>query len=728
MNVQTDILDDPIVPEILRTRLEAIGQEAGAAVEQTAISPIVTESKDYSVTILDADGSVLSGSSAMEIQFGVAMHCVRTTIEVHGESIADGDLFIANDPHSGGGVHPQDVVIQKPVFLKGRRVAWVALTAHMMDMGGMVPGSSAVKATECYQEALRLPPVRLIRRHEEVKDIWNLIATNIRSADYVEMDIRSLVIGGTVAARKIEELVGEMGLSDFRSASRTLLGRALAVLRERIGEIEDGFYASMARVEYQGGLLNIPCSLTVAGDRLIYDFSEAPPQVPHFFNSKAYILRAIIGPRMRELVAPGLPINQALYDVIEIVTKPGTLVDSVMPAPIAAAHMDAAMAVDGAAWQCLQLAIHASPGAAGRRMLTAPAPAAYGVGRWNYLDNGGQRRVYTVLDGAMCGSSAGHDRSGIDLKTSMTGTGSKMELADVEVLEAAYPILFRDRGVTGGKHGYGRHRSGAGCCEAFQPHLVDSITGNLTGTKAWFPAAGAAGGHPGATIRYRLARADGSVQKLDIKAVGVTLEPGDHFELHCASGGGFGDPLDRDAEDVSNDLKSGRIDATIADDIYGVAFSADGEVDRDATAELRDLIRSDRLKRARPAQNPAAVNDLSAITSQPAAPLYPGVIQHGDIAVAEKSGAPLAVSPGNWLDGCPILDTLLDERGGGLVMRAHLDPLSGRILFADVLFADEGPSMEVRPQRWASKRNSDQGGDSPPIREWSEGNGQRAQE
>jgi len=205
MNVHASILDDPIVPEILRTRLEAIGQEAGAAVEQTAISPIVTESKDYSVTILDADGAVLSGASAMEIQFGVAMHCVRTTIAVHGESIADGDLFIANDPHSGGGVHPQDVVIQKPVFSGGKRVAWVALTAHMMDMGGMVPGSSAVAATECYQEALRLPPVRLIRRHEEVKDIWNLIAINIRSADYVEMDIRSLVIGATVAARKIEE-------------------------------------------------------------------------------------------------------------------------------------------------------------------------------------------------------------------------------------------------------------------------------------------------------------------------------------------------------------------------------------------------------------------------------------------------------------------------------------------------------------------------------------------
>jgi N-methylhydantoinase B len=701
MNVHTPLLDDPIVPEILRTRLEAIGQEAGAAVEQTAISPIVTESKDYSVTILDADGAVLSGVSAMEIQFGVAMHCVRTTIEVHGDSIAEGDLFIANDPHSGGGVHPQDVVIQKPVFAGGKRVAWVALTAHMMDMGGMVPGSSAVAATECYQEALRLPPVRLIRRHEEVSDIWKLIATNIRSADYVEMDIRSLVIGATVAARKIEEMVGEMGLSDFRAASRTLIGRATAVLRERIGDLADGYYASLARVEYEEGLLAIPCSLTVEGDRLIYDFSEAPPQVPHFFNSKAYILRAIIAPRMKGFLAPGLPINQAIYDVIEIVTKPGTLVDSVMPAPIAAAHMDAAMAVDGAAWQCLQLAIHASPEAGGRELLTAPAPAAYGVGRWNYLDHRGQRRVYTVLDGSMCGSSAGHDRDGIDLKSSMTGNGSKMELADVEVLEAAYPVLFRDRGVTQGAHGYGQYRSGAGCSEAFQPHLVDEITGNLTGTKAWFPAAGSAGGLPGVPIRYRLARADGSVEPLDIKAVGVTLAPGDHFELHCASGGGFGDPLDRDREAVLDDLRAGRIDDDIAREIYGLALSEGGEIDADATEALRERIRRERLKLANPARCTPSANDLSAIDARPAQPLYPGVVQHGDLAVAEQSGALLAVAPGNWLDGCPVLDTLLDERAGQLVVRRYLDPLTGRILFADVQFADEGPGMEIRPRRWA---------------------------
>ena len=224
----------------------------------------------------------------------------------------------------------------------------------------------------------------------------------------------------------------------------------------------------------------------------------------------------------------------------------------------------------------------------------------------------------------------------------------------------------------------------------------------MTGTKAWFPQSGAAGGLPGATMRYTIARADGRVEPLHIQAVGVRLAPGEHFELHCASGGGFGDPLDREADEVLADLAARRLDAATARDVYGVITGADGKADLAATEANRKGLRSERLAQAKPAKCPALVNDASPIRSAPGQPLYPGVVQHGPLAVAEASGAVLAMAPGNWLDGCPVLDTLLDARAGDLVMRAHLDPLSGRILFADVVFADEGPNIEISPQRWAS--------------------------
>ncbi|MBW8753849.1 MAG: hydantoinase B/oxoprolinase family protein [Sphingomonadales bacterium] len=693
-----NLATDPIVPELLRTRLEAIGQEAGAAVEQTAISPIVTESKDYSVTIMDADGRVISGTGLIDLHFGAVHHAVKSTIQLHGDTIAEGDVFLANDPHSGGGLHPQDVVIQRPVFFEGQRIAWVALAAHMMDMGGMVPGSSAVDATECYQEALRLPPVRLIRRHVECEDIWNIFRINVRSSDLIEMDMRSLVIGAGVADAKIVELVREMGLETFRSAGAALITGVLHVLRERIGQLEDGIYFSAAWIEWNNDVMRMPCTLEVRGDRLIFDLTEAPGQVPHFFNSKEYIIRAQLGPRVRQLLAPGLPYNQAVLDVVEIVSKPGTIVNSVSPAPIGAAHMDAAMAVYAAVGQCLQLALFASPQAAEREKILSPTLAAYGTGRWTYLDHAGQRRVYTLIDGAFSGSPAAGDRDGIDIKNSQVPGGNQLEFADAEILENAYPLLFVERRASSGVHGYGRFRSGVGYQGSFRAHETETLVGNMTGTRAWFPTGGGAGGYPGATMRYFVDRADGRRESIDIHQVGLRLAPGDTFEMICASGGGYGDPLDRDPSAVARDLAEHRVDPEIARDIYGVTMADDGNVDLAATEARRAELRAQRLGQARPARHLAAVQ---IDQSTPAVPLYPGVVQRGNLAVSECSGAVLAVAPGNWLDGCPVLDTPIDDRAGGTIMRAHLDPATGRALFVDVIRKSDGPSIAVLPDRWA---------------------------
>ena len=701
MNITlTQTVVDPIQVEVTRTRLEAIGQEAAAAVEQTAISPIVTDNKDYSVTICDSRGAMLLGVGLIELHFGAAMRAVRSTIKRHGDTIKPGDVFIANDPHNDGGLHPQDVVIQRPVFVGDRVVAWVALCAHMMDMGGMVPGSSAVAATECYQEALRLPSVRLVREGEEATEIWNIICNNIRSAKTVEMDMRSLVIGANVAERKLAKLVEELGADTFDSIVEMLISSTERVLRERVSRIEDGRYRIIAWVEYGASLYRIPVTLVVKEDKLIYDLSEAPPQVPHFINSKPYIVKAAITSRMRRLLALDLPVNQAIFNVVELITEPGSIMDCVMPAPIAAAHMDATLPVATAAVQCLQNAIHASPRAWGREYYTAQPMAAYGTGRWSYLSPDRQRQVFTLLDGSLGGSPAGHDRDGIDFNASLTPWGFGLECADIEILELAYPILFRERRVRSGAHGYGRFRSGSGCQESFSAHGSDSLVGNMTGTRSWFASAGTAGGMPGATTAYYVYRADGSVEHLPITATGVQLADGDRFETCCASGGGFGDPLDREVDRIIADMEERRLEREEAEAVYGIVFAGDGTIDTAASEKKRADLRRVRLKQAAPAAvTRPAPNSLPEGESLP---LYPGIIQRGRYAVSEKSGAVLAEAPGNWLDGCPVLQTSFTNGDVCVVSRSYLDPMTGTILYASIDREGEGVPLEILPARWAT--------------------------
>jgi N-methylhydantoinase B len=273
-----------------------------------------------------------------------------------------------------------------------------------------------------------------------------------------------------------------------------------------------------------------------------------------------------------------------------------------------------------------------------------------------------------------------------------------LEFADAEILENAYPLLFTDRRTSPGVHGYGRFRSGASYEGSFRAHETETLVGNMTGTRAWFPTGGSAGGYPGATMRYFVNRADGTHEPIDIHYVGLKLAPGDTFEMRTASGGGFGDPLDRDPAAVARDLAEQRVDPEIAREIYGVAIAENGNVDLAATEARRAELRRERLRQAQPARHLAAVQ---IDQSTPAVPLYPGVVQRGNLAVSECSDAVLAVAPGNWLDGCPVLDTAIDDRAGGTIMRAHLDPVTGRALFVDVIRQSDGPSIAVLPERWA---------------------------
>ncbi len=197
-------------------------------------------------------------------------------------------------------------------------------------------------------------------------------------------------------------------------------------------------------------------------------------------------------------------------------------------------------------------------------------------------------------------------------------------------------------------------------------------------------------------------RAGGQTEPVDIHQVGLALAKGDVFEMFCASGGGYGDPLDRDAEAVHRDLQEDRLESAIASEVYGVVLTDAGDLDLAATELRREAMRRERLSSSRqpvrrvdPGLAAKAADDAREV------PLYPGVVQVGNRAVSASSGACLAIAPDSWLDGCPTLDIPLDERAGGTIARAHLDPVSGRMLFVDVIRKGDGPSIAVCPDRWA---------------------------
>jgi N-methylhydantoinase B len=284
----------------------------------------------------------------------------------------------------------------------------------------------------------------------------------------------------------------------------------------------------------------------------------------------------------------------------------------------------------------------------------------------------------------------------------MVAASGSLEMIDVEVAESWYPILVEFKRARPGAFGAGTFRAGAGCNMAYSLHGTTQLFGVMLGMRERLPLVGMAGGAPGAVTEFVVHDPADGADRIGGHASDVVLQPGQLFEFRCASGGGYGDPIDRDPGRVAIDVKRGRVSFGDARDVYGVAVDSSFAVDHAATDALRVELLSQRLTRAQPPAIPiasnAAVQEAHRASPQP---LYPGVVQRGSVAFSARTGAPRAVSPAHFTDGCPVLE---DRRsfasGPAVVTRAYLDPSSGHVLVVDVVPEDEPRAFATAPRRW----------------------------
>jgi N-methylhydantoinase B len=656
---------------------------------------VIAESRDYSCTLLEANGDLIVAGGAITHHFGVCGHAVRATLAKFGGTIAPGDMFFANDPHNGGGLHAQDVLVQLPVFAGDQLIAWVVNSGHMLDMGGLTFGSWSPEAVDCYQEALRLPPVRLFRGGAEQSDVWDIIRNNVRVPDIVEMDMRSLVAGCDVARDKLLGLAQAMGLEEFLHGLSDLKELAEQEMRRRISALTDGVYRYVTWTEWHGELFPVPCTLTIAGDCLEFDFTGAAAQTSHFFNSKPHIIAAQIVGDGSDVLAFDLPLTQGMFAPVTVKTPANSIVNSVPPAPVASAHIDVALNASMAAQQCIMLAMAASEPFEATHLLCGPvAPTAMGISLWSYTTPSGLPDGWMLLDGSLSGSSAGYDRDGTDMFTFMVARKPIIEAIDVEMLEWWYPVLTDYKKIRSGAFGAGRRRGGAGCHMQFRPHGTDQLAGSLIAVREQFPLSGTAGGQPGATTEFILHRQDAGHAPIPGKG-SVVVGEGDALEFRLGSGGGHGDPLERDPDQVAREVRQGRLSVQQAADVYGVVVG-EGRADSAATERRRGGLLTARLAAASPARRPATEPDGGA--GGPDLPLYPGVVQRGCHAHAAASGACLTRAPDPWTDGCPTIEQAVTT---DLTERSYLDPLTGRALLVEVVPNGHGCMITTSPARWS---------------------------
>jgi N-methylhydantoinase B len=689
-------ITSPIALELLRSQLQSITDNAVETVIRTAISPIVNEAKDCGAVIFDHTGRLVTGGGMGTIHWLGCARAIRATMERYGDDVGEGDVFLANDPYNGGGMHPADVVIQRPIFLQGQCIGWTAFSAHMMDMGGMSIGSWAPTATECYQEALRIPPVRLIKSGKDVREVWDILRTNIRFFALVEMDMRCLIAGCHVADTRLRGLVSETGMASYQLGVDRLVELSERELKKILTALVPGEYSSVGWAEWGERFVRVPCQLRVIDGRLSFDFDGADPQVPFFINTQPYIIKTYFMPQLVATLAPDLPFNEGVLRLVDVRCPEGSVVHAVPPVPMNSGHIHLAGAASETMYRCLRLAIWASPGLCD----TAPAMGAEGysalaTNSWYGVGDGGVGESWMITDGIMTGGCASRGADGTDFTMKSLDLPardlSQPGTFDVETYEAWFPMMMRERRLSPGSYGAGRWRAGAALSHSFEPYGTQQLIGQMIGTRGRLPLNGEAGGRPGAVTRFRIRGRDGSYRSVPMAGADVVVATGERFEVSSASSGGWGDPLQRPPEEVGTDVLRHRLSAQDATSIYGVVFRGE-EIDVAGTDGCRASMRAQRLKRAMPPR----ARSSEVHPSGTRLPLYPGVVQVGRCAVAIASGAVLTEAPNHWTEGCAVME----EESDGVLIRSYLDPVSGDALLVEAVPAGSPRSFASLPDHW----------------------------
>lgn len=573
---------DPVTLAVINGRLEQIADEMDATLFRSAFNPIIAEAHDASHGLYDAatGATLIQGKSGLPVFVGAMSFAVKLVIDKAAKDgdLGPGDTYIFNDPYEGG-THLSDFKLVRPYYRDGRIFCFLASVGHWHDVGGNVPGNYNPVATECFQEGMLIPPVKLIDRGAFRQDIVDILRANSRLPGSLYGDLNGQINALDLGERRLAALLDEYGDETVRDALTELRDRAAKLMRSNIGGLPDGTFACDDWLDNDGIVdepLKIALDLTIAGDVMTLDFSRTSAACAGPVNISRSTAVASIYVALKH-VFTDVPANAGVLDPIEIVIPEDTLLSVGAPKPVGGYTETILRVIDVVFGAVAQAAPERSNG------------CAYGT--INALSLAGRRKDGRrwVMFSFFGGGHGGHpEGDGLNHGNAPISTAT---IPPAEILEAAYPMFFRSWALRPDSGGPGRHRGGLGAVYEIEL-LEENADVFLFGERGRFAPQGVGGGGAGALNRFQYEQTDGLREPpMASKMVGVKIVRGQRLRLETPGGGGYGKALDRDPSAVAEDVRLGYVTARAAADDYAVAVDDDGTLDVGATANLRAAVK-----------------------------------------------------------------------------------------------------------------------------------------
>ena len=546
---------DALRLEIFRHALTGITDEMSVTLRRAAYSTNIKTRLDFSCALFDGSARMVAQSFAQPIHLGTLAHFVPAIIAQYEGPLGAGDAILCNDSHLGG-LHLNDVALVAPLFIDGRPFAYGVAMAHQVDVGGGTPGSIGLWR-EQVQEGLIIPPLRFM--HDGVVDptALALITKNVRSPRETEGDLRAQLASVTVGLQRLAELIEDRGVDGVARGMDDLLAythrrsmAAVAGLPQGTIEAED-----FCDDDGVGGEpVRIHARITIGDGKVVFDLTETDDQRPSSINTTKGAALSACAYALRCFIDSDIPVNDGFYRVIDLITRPGTVVDSRPPSAIGGGADTAGRLCEVGirAFSELLPELGAADSKGTMLNISFGGPNPRTGGHWVYYET-------------MAGGYGGRD--GIDGMDGVQPHIQNTENAPIEETEANYPLRFLQYELVPDSEGAGRWRGGLGLRRDYE--FEGPVTFTVMAERVRFAPRGFRGGGDARSNHY-IRDPEGEAIRYPAKFT-IDLAAGEIMSIQSGGGGGFGEVGARDPAAVRADIEAGRISPERARDVYGLA-------------------------------------------------------------------------------------------------------------------------------------------------------------
>ncbi|MEN5164816.1 hydantoinase B/oxoprolinase family protein [Achromobacter kerstersii] len=545
---------DPVTLAVLKGRLEQIADEMDATLYRSAFNPIIAEAHDACHGMYDAatGATLIQGKSGLPVFVGAMAFAVKAAAKVAAErgGMVEGDVWLFNDPYEGG-THANDFKLVRPVFRGGQLFCFLASAAHWHDVGGAVPGNYNPAATECWQEAVQIPPVRIVRAGVLDLDVLAILKANTRLPDSLWGDLNGQLAALELGAGRLDGLLDEYGDAIVLESLDTLRERARRLMRDHIAQLPDGEYAFEDMLDNDGVrdvALRIALTLKIAGDRLTLDFTGTSPACAGPVNISRATAIAACYVALKHLF-PDVPANAGVLDAVDVVLPDGLVISADRPRPVGGYTETILRMID--------VIFCAMAQAAPERAMAQAYGTINALSIAGYRSDAARKGQRWVMFSFFGGGHGGHsDGDGLSHGNAPISTAT---IPPLEILEAAYPVRFTQWALRPDSAGDGAHRGGLGAIYEIEL-LEDSAEAFIFGERGRSAPKGIAGGGQAALNVFRYQQ-DGQwrTPPMSSKMLGIQLQRGDRVRLETPGGGGYGDPAGRSMAAREHDRKMGYV-------------------------------------------------------------------------------------------------------------------------------------------------------------------------